>query len=288
MLDSTFPIYYAPRKIFGGAYSRRLVRPSWRPGVRPSHSCPAHKFVIWSRISKLFHRNDHHVETTCRAQHLGRYLEGQGHSATLQQNRVQPITLLFRVGFWKYFTEMITILRQHVARNIWVATLKVKVTAWPCSKIVSGQELCYLKSDFEKYFTEMITILRWRVARKFGNLPWRSRSQRDLAAKSCPAYNFLIWSWILKIFHRNDHHIETICRAQHLGRYLEGQGHSMTLQHNRVRPITLLFEVWFRKIFHRNDHHIETTCPAQHLGRYLEGQGHSMTLQQKRVGPITL
>jgi len=31
--------------------------------------------------------------------------------------------------------------------------------------------------------------------------------------------------------------------VQHLGRYLEGQGHSMTLKQNRVRPITLLFEV---------------------------------------------
>jgi len=30
------------------------------------------------------------------------------------------------------------------------------------------------------------------------------------------------------------------CRAQHLGRYLEVQGHSMTLQQNRVRPITFL------------------------------------------------
>jgi len=30
---------------------------------------------------------------------------------------------------------------------------------------------------------------------------------------------------------------------QQLGRYLEGQGHSMTLMQNRVRPITLLFEV---------------------------------------------
>ena len=36
------------------------------------------------------------------------------------------------------------------------------------------------------------------------------------------------------------------CRAQRLGRYLEGQGHSMTLQHNRVRSITSLFEVGFR------------------------------------------
>ena len=82
---------------------------------------------------------------------------------------------------------MITILRRRVARNIWVATLKVKVTPWP----------------------------------------W---------TKSCPAHNFVIWSRILKLFKSNDHHIETMCRAQHLGRYLEGQGHSMTLNKNCAGP----------------------------------------------------
>jgi len=66
---------------------------------------------------------------TCRAQNLGPFLKGQGHSATLQQNRVRPITLLFEVGFQNYFTEMTTMLRRRVARKIWVATLKVKVTA---------------------------------------------------------------------------------------------------------------------------------------------------------------
>jgi len=131
---------------------------------------------------------------------LGRYLEGQGHSMTLQQNRVRPITSLFEVRLWNYFTEMITILRR-------------------------------------------------RVARKFGSLPWRSRSQHDLATKSCPAHNFLIWSRISELFYRNDHHVETMCRAQQLGRYLEGQGHSMTLQQNRVRPITSLFEVGLWKYF---------------------------------------
>jgi len=35
------------------------------------------------------------------------------------------------------------------------------------------------------------------------------------------------------------------CHGQHFGRYLEGQGRSMTLQHKFVRPITLLFEVGF-------------------------------------------
>ena len=92
-------------------------------------------------------------------------------------------------------------------------------------------------------------MLRRRVARKFGSLPLRSRSQRDLAAKSCPALNFVIWSRISKIFHIDGHHIKTTCRAQHLGRYFEGQGHSMTLQQNHVRPIILLFDVGFRKYF---------------------------------------
>ena len=72
---------------------------SVHPSVCQSHSCPAHNFVIWSQISKLFYRYDHHVETTCHVQHLGPYLEGQGHSMTLQQNCVRPITLLFEVGF---------------------------------------------------------------------------------------------------------------------------------------------------------------------------------------------
>jgi hypothetical protein len=65
----------------------------------------------------------------CRAQHLGCYLEGQGHSMTLNKNRVRPITLLFKVGFYNYFTEIITILRRRVAHNIWVTTLNVNVTA---------------------------------------------------------------------------------------------------------------------------------------------------------------
>jgi hypothetical protein len=55
----------------------------------------------------------------------------------------------------------------------------------------------------------------------------------------------------------------------------------MTLQQNRVRPITTLFELGFNNLlFYRDDHHIETTFRVQHFGGYLEGQGHSMTLQQ--------
>jgi len=49
-------------------------------------------------------------------------------SPSVRPIRVRPITLLFEVGFQNYLTEMITILRRRVVRNIWVATLKVKVT----------------------------------------------------------------------------------------------------------------------------------------------------------------
>ena len=64
-----------------------------------------------------------------QVQHLGRYLEGQGHSMTLKQKHVQPITLFFEVRFLNYFTEMIAMSRRRVTCNIWDATLKVKVTA---------------------------------------------------------------------------------------------------------------------------------------------------------------
>jgi len=126
-------------------------------------------------------------------QDLGRYLEDQGYSMALQQNRVWPIPLFFEIGFYNYFTEM-------------------------------------------------IIILGWAT---FWLLHWMSRSQHDLASKSCPTHNLIIWSPILKLFLRNDHHIESPCREQNLGRYLEGQYHSMTLQQKRVCPIILLFEVGF-------------------------------------------
>jgi hypothetical protein len=39
-----------------------------------------------------------------------------------------------------------------------------------------------------------------------------------------------------------------MCHAQHFSRYLEGQGHSMTLQQNLDQPITSLFETDFTTI----------------------------------------
>jgi len=144
---------------------------------------------------------------------------------------------------------MITMLRRRVARNIWVATLMVNVTAWPCSKIVSGPLLRYLKFDFETISQKWSSYWDDVSLATLGSLPWRSRSQHDFAAKSCPAHNFVIWSRIMKLFHRNNNHIETTCRVQHLDPYLEGEDHSMTLQQNRVRPITLSFEVLFKNYF---------------------------------------
>jgi len=163
---------------------------------------PAHDFVIWSRILQIFHRNDHHIEMTCRPQHFGRYLEGRGHSMTWQQNWVWPINWLFEVRFYNYYTEMITLLGWHVARNIWVATLKIMVTAWPCSKIMSGSKLCYLKSHFETISQNWSTY--WDAVSQaiFGSLPWpcRSRSQHDLASKCVRPITLLFEVWFYNYF----------------------------------------------------------------------------------------
>jgi len=121
-------------------------------------SCPANNVFIWSRISKIFPKNNHHIEAMCRAQYLGRYLEGQGHSITIQQNSFRPITLCFEVEFYNYFTGIITMLTWRVACIIWVATLKAKVTAWPCSKIVSGPKLCFFEVGFYNYFWQATSL----------------------------------------------------------------------------------------------------------------------------------
>jgi len=126
-----------------------------------AYLCMAHNFIIWSPILKLFHLNDHLVEMTCRAQHLGRYLKGQDHSMNFQQNSFRPITLWFEVEFYNYYTGMITILRQCVACKIWVATLKAKVTAWPCHKIMSGTKFCYLKSDFTTTIDKLLLCIQY-------------------------------------------------------------------------------------------------------------------------------
>jgi len=112
-----------------------------------------------------------------------------------------------------------------------------------------------MKSDFENISQKWPPYSDDVSRATFGSLPWRSRSQHDLAAKSCPAHNLVFWSWISKLFHINDHHIEMTWCMQHLGCYLEGQGHSMTLQQNRVRPITLLFEVGFYIFFISSPEH---------------------------------
>jgi len=49
----------------------------------------------------------------------------------------------------------------------------------------------------------MITMLRRRVACNIWLLPWRPRSQHDLAAKSSLAQNFVIWSRILQLLLTN-------------------------------------------------------------------------------------
>jgi len=39
----------------------------------------------------------------------GCYLKGQGHTITLQQNRIQPLTLLFEVGYYNHFWQITSV-----------------------------------------------------------------------------------------------------------------------------------------------------------------------------------
>jgi len=73
--NTYFEVFIPLLKMF--LYSRRVVRLSVCPEFvcnldLAENSCPTHNVVICSRILKLFHINNHHIETTCRAQHLGR------------------------------------------------------------------------------------------------------------------------------------------------------------------------------------------------------------------------
>jgi hypothetical protein len=85
---------------------------------------------------------------------------------------------------------MIIILRRSVARNIWVATLKVNVTAWPCSKIVSGRKLRYLKSDLATISQRW--ALYWiEVSHStFGSLPF---CVQNLFGEHHPVQPALVW-----------------------------------------------------------------------------------------------
>ena len=53
---------------------------------------------------------------------------------------------------------MIAMSRRRVARNIWVATLKVKVTAWPWIKIVSGPNFVIWSQILQLLLTNYFSV----------------------------------------------------------------------------------------------------------------------------------
>jgi hypothetical protein len=136
-------IFYAPQKNSGEQIVAGLSIRTYVP-----NSCPAHNLVIYSQILQLFNRNDQHIETMCSAT-FGSLPWRSSSKHDLAANRVQPnnfvIWSLILQLFHRNDHNIETMCR---VQHIWVTTLKVKVTAWPCSKIVFGSYLCYLKSDF--------------------------------------------------------------------------------------------------------------------------------------------
>jgi len=100
-LVSPLPVF-TPEGTIGLPSSRPSVCLSVRPSVSLSVRLKSGSFdilkTIKARLMKLgmcIGSNVYNMHT----QHLSRYLEGQGHSMTLKQNRVRPIFLLFEVGF---------------------------------------------------------------------------------------------------------------------------------------------------------------------------------------------
>jgi len=120
IISEQYGNFYAPRKFSG---EHIVVALSVRPSVRQSGQTDGH--LLGTKIPNKCPS----VRTSVRPSVL----------PSVRPIRVRPITLLFEVGYWNYFKEMTTMLRRRVARKILVATLEVKVTAWPCSKIVSGK-----------------------------------------------------------------------------------------------------------------------------------------------------
>ena len=95
------------------------------------------------------------------AHNLGLYLKGQGHRMTLKQNHVRPFTLLCEVGFYKYFTEMITVhhietchaqdLGRYLEGQGHIMTFQHN-RVWPISML--------FEIGFYNYFTEMTHELK--------------------------------------------------------------------------------------------------------------------------------
>ena len=76
----------------------------------------------------------------------------------------------------------------------------------------------------------------------------------------------------------------TIC-TRILVHYLEGQGHSMTLKQNHVRPITLLFDVGFKTISQKWSPYWDNLLRARFWSLLWRSRSQH-TLQQNRVRPI--
>ena len=99
---SPLPVF-TPEGTIGLPSVRSSVRPSVRPSVCPLKSGSFGNLkTIEARRLKLGMYIGNNVYNM-HAQQLGRYLEGQGQSMTLQQKCVWPKTVLFEVGFYNLF-----------------------------------------------------------------------------------------------------------------------------------------------------------------------------------------
>ena len=86
---------------------------------------------------------------------------------------------------------------------------------------------------------------------------------------------------------RKIEHYETVCPAQEVGSYTQGQGHNQ-VRGQIVPKIVFSYTTEANLVnLHRKIKHNEKVCHPQNFDFYAQGQGHNQVTGQNRILTIT-
>ena len=153
------------------------------------------------------------------------------------QNRVQPITSSYMVGFKNYLAEIFIMTRQCVACKKMLlgqrsrSQLALKVCAFQTLvRPITSSCMVGLKN----YLAEMIITTKQCVACKNhvagSKVNVTVHTYSLCIGISCSAHNFIWHDGIWKLFDTSDHQDKTMCHVQEPCCYVKGQVHSSHLQ----------------------------------------------------------
>ena len=105
--------------------------------------CPAHNFIIWSRISKLLYRNNHHIEMTkflaCVQNLFGEHYPVYRLLLLLWNRRFGETTLINWCRYWLFWCQDEIIIQVSLflysLKIIFCTCLSMKILAWCFKKI---------------------------------------------------------------------------------------------------------------------------------------------------------